>query len=119
MNQVCFKGQRVAIRSCGLKVPTSYDATSWFCALSSGPDFALQITGERWDHSSYYDPDPDCWRSGKTFTQHCSFVDGLDLFDNRLFTLSPAEATAMDPHQTNVLECGFEALFNCNYTKKS
>jgi len=119
MNQVCFKGQRVAIRSCGAKLPTTYNASTWYSGLTSGPDLLMEISVARWDHTEFFDADPEGWRNGKTFSKHCAFVDGIDMFDNRLFGLSPAESSSMDPHQTNVLEVGYEALFRCGYKKKT
>lgn len=119
MNQVCFKGQRVAIRSCGGKLASTYDTKQWYTGLTAGPDFMLPIGQHRWDHTQFFDPDPEGWRNGKTFVRHCCFVEGIDLFDNKLFGLSPAESTSMDPHQTNILECGYEAMFRCGYKKKT
>ncbi|MEM7581914.1 MAG: SDR family NAD(P)-dependent oxidoreductase [Acidobacteriota bacterium] len=39
-----------------------------------------------------------------------SVVDGIDLFDARLFGYSPREAEIMDPQQRLFLECAWEAL---------
>ena len=39
-----------------------------------------------------------------------AFVEGAALFDARPFSLSSAEAAALDPQQRMLLECGAEAL---------
>jgi polyketide synthase-associated protein len=119
MNQVCFKGQRAAIRTTAGKLPTMYELPKFDTAMTGGTDFSEQVPFTRWDHSEFYDPDPDGWRKGKTWVKHFSMIDGIDLFDNKLFGLSPAECAAMDPHQSAVLECGYEALWQCGYRKKT
>lgn len=73
---------------------------------------------KRWDVGTYFDPDPEMWRHGKSYLRHGSFADGLELFDCRFFSLSPAEASGMDPHQRVVLEVGYEACHRSGLNKK-
>ena len=41
----------------------------------------------------------------------------MDLFDNKMFGITPAEARIMDPQQRVVLEVGYEALFSAGYKR--
>jgi non-ribosomal peptide synthetase-like protein len=47
------------------------------------------------------------------------FIDGVDRFDNAFFSISNAEAEAMDPSQRIMLEVGYEALHSAGFDKES
>eukprot|EP00930_Biecheleria_cincta_P003139 TRINITY_DN104075_c0_g1_i1.p1 TRINITY_DN104075_c0_g1~~TRINITY_DN104075_c0_g1_i1.p1 ORF type:complete len:1195 (+),score=182.04 TRINITY_DN104075_c0_g1_i1:72-3587(+) len=117
---LCFFKEGVhTISGMALRFPASWETGAYFKAMTSGPDLAVQIPMSRWDHHNYYDPSMDGWQRGKTFTNHGAFIDGLELFDAKMFGISPAEAKGMDPHQRLVLEAGYEALYNMGMRKKS
>ena len=50
---------------------------------------------------------------------HGSFIDGIELFDNKFFGISPVESRGMDPGQRHILETSYEALYFSGFQKKS
>merc|ERR1719183_1379400 len=72
---------------------------------------------QRWDCDMYYDPDAD-QTSGKSYTCHGGFSDGIELFDCRFFDIPPAEAKGMDPTQRQVLEVSYISLAGAGFVKK-
>eukprot|EP00913_Durusdinium_trenchii_P029998 g28111.t1 len=85
----------------------------FFLGLTSGADTVIEVPIMRWEHDTVYDPSPDCWKKDppKTNCRHASFIDGVDLFDNKLFGLSLAETKGMDPGQRLVLEVTYDSLY--------
>lgn len=118
MNHIYHKGQRVAVRGISSRTSSTWCSAGFGDALVGGPDFMETIPLQRWDNTHYFDPAPDSYYYSKTFVNHGSFIDGLELFDNKFFALAPYEAKGMDPHQRQVLEVGYEALFRAAYDKK-
>mmetsp|Transcript_53485 Transcript_53485/g.95171 ORF Transcript_53485/g.95171 Transcript_53485/m.95171 type:complete len:990 (-) Transcript_53485:202-3171(-) len=119
MNMLTFSGQRVAVRGLSLRCSPTWNAWQNHTGATTGVDLITKVPMTRFDvDAKCYDPDPEGWRRYKCFTTHCSFTDGLELFDNKFFGLSPAEAQGMDPMQMAVLEVGYEAAHHCGYTKK-
>merc|ERR1719316_345648 len=52
------------------------------------------------------------------YTKHCGLIDGMEYFDARFFSISNAEAAAMDPQQRKTLETSFTALHMAGFEKK-
>mmetsp|Transcript_41939 Transcript_41939/g.96235 ORF Transcript_41939/g.96235 Transcript_41939/m.96235 type:complete len:803 (+) Transcript_41939:73-2481(+) len=99
-------------------------------AQQAGVDLASEVPFKRWDHSLMYDPDapegqmldifnnPYAYSTGKTNCKHACFMDGVELFDEKQFRLSRAEAMGMDPGQRLLLEVGYESLVKGGYKGK-
>merc|ERR1719343_1107381 len=65
----------------------------------------------------YYDPDQT---RGGAYTKHgCFGIEGVELFDNKFFEISPAEARGMDPCQRQVMEVSYMALLEGGWDKRS
>jgi len=71
----------------------------------------------RWDCDFYYEEGAD-QTSGKSYTCHGGFSEGIELFDCKFFDISPAEARGMDPTQRQVLETAYIALQGAGWTKR-
>lgn len=114
------KRTHVAVRGIGFKMPNTVDLEGLHSSLITSCDFATDVPKLRWEHTGYYDPDPECYTKHrhKTPTKHCSFIDGADLFDNKFFTISNLEAKVMEPMQKNTLETTYQALHQAGYTSK-
>lgn len=119
MNLHYFKGHMTAVCGLASKFPSSWDTDSWFRSQAAAPDVIVQVPHMRWDHDDAYDPSLEGWRWGKTFCKHGGFVDGVDLFDNKMFGLSISEAKGMDPNQRHLLEVSYEALYHMGMEKRS
>jgi len=117
MDRMFHMEQRCAIRGISGRFCSSWNVVDWCSGQLGGTDFVTHVPLKRWDCDRYFDPDPEAWRQGKTYLNHSSFCDGVELFDCRFFGLSPMEAAGMDPHQRQVLEVGYEACFRAGYKK--
>ena len=74
--------------------------------VQSGFDAIVEVPASRWDVSAH----PKLGEPVDSRVRHGSFMSGSELFDNAMFSISPAEALAMDPQQRLLLEHGYEAL---------
>lgn len=117
MNRQCFKGQHMAARGMSTRMPVTWNEQEFFQASFHGVDYMIEVPLMRWDHSNRYNPDPESWRWAQTYSNHFAMVDGAELFDNKMFSLTPAECKIMDPQQRIVLENGYEALAKAGYKR--
>eukprot|EP00440_Ansanella_granifera_P014072 gb/GFBE01015293.1/.p1 GENE.gb/GFBE01015293.1/~~gb/GFBE01015293.1/.p1 ORF type:complete len:1187 (+),score=233.74 gb/GFBE01015293.1/:1-3561(+) len=117
---LCFFQESVnSVRGMAMRFPGSWDPGEWFRSTTAGPDFVTCIPLVRWDHDQVFDTSIDGWKKGKTYARHAAFFDGLELFDARMFSISPMEAKSMDPNQRLTLETCYESLYNMGMRKKS
>nr|AQS99179.1 type I polyketide synthase [Gambierdiscus excentricus] len=119
MNLSYFKGNMVAVRGVACKFPGTWLADTHFRSFTAGVDYVTHIPYARWDQTQYYDENPECWRWGKTNSKHGAFMEGVELFDAKLFSLSLAESKSMDPHQRLILEVGYDALHRMGMRKNT
>lgn len=119
MNHAFRKGQISGVCGVGIHQPCCYDMDNWFKSTAAGVDYASEVPNIRWNHEEYWDPNPDGWQMGKTYCRHGSFAEGIELFDNKFFNLSPNESRGLDPHQRCLMEQGYNALAMMGHTKKN
>lgn len=119
MNRLSHKGQKVAVRGIANFSAGSQDANAWHGVQIAGADTVSEVPVLRWDHKPFYSEDVDCWKTWKTSVKHGGFMDGIDLFDAKFFSISAAESKGMDPNQRLILECAAQAYFDAGYTKKT
>uniref|UniRef100_A0A7S2QPL8 Ketosynthase family 3 (KS3) domain-containing protein n=1 Tax=Zooxanthella nutricula TaxID=1333877 RepID=A0A7S2QPL8_9DINO len=89
----------------------------WVGYSKAGWDTQTRHPALRWDCDMYYEQDAD-QTSGKSYTCHGGFSDGVELFDCKFFDISPAEARGMDPTQRQVLEVSYISLQGAGFTKR-
>ncbi|CAJ1401469.1 unnamed protein product [Effrenium voratum] len=120
-NRTWFKRQTTIVRGVAARLPVTWETEVFFLGLTSGADTCIEVPIMRWEHDTVYDPSPDCWKRDPPMTncRHASFIDGVDLFDNKLFGLSLAETKGMDPGQRLVLEVTYDALYRSGMKKSS
>jgi polyketide synthase-associated protein len=126
MNHFFASQNRVAVRGEAGHMPGTFDNDTLWRSLNSGMDYVTEVPLERWDHTAYYNPDPDCWllssvslHTGvqKTNVFHGQFIEGLALFDYKFFGVPAQEARSMAPDQRHILETSYEALFNAGFRR--
>jgi hypothetical protein len=89
----------------------------WSGVGKAGTDGLTEPPLSRWDHGPYYDPDQT---RGGAYTRHgCFGIEGVELFDNKFFEISPAEARGMDPCQRQVMEVSYMVLVEGGWDKRS
>ncbi|KAJ5287210.1 ketoacyl-synt-domain-containing protein [Penicillium angulare] len=102
-----------AIIGMGGRFPGGDDLDSFWNALEEGLDLHQPVPISRFDPETHYD------KTGKipntTLTPYGCFLDHPDLFDARLFNMSPKEAAATDPGQRLLLMTTYEALQMAGY----
>ena len=77
-----------------------------------------EIPKDRFNAASFYHPNPQKLGSFNNKGAHFLSQD-LAVFDAPFFSITAAEATAMDPQQRIALECTFEALESAGIPKES
>lgn len=118
MSHAYFTGQRHIVQDVVVRAASTWNVDGWLASLSVGPDYVGEVPIMRWDNELWYKDVPEGWKACKTHCKHGSFADGLDLFDNKCFNLSPAESKGMDPHDRWTLEGGYEVLLKAQYKRK-
>mmetsp|Transcript_81402 Transcript_81402/g.141295 ORF Transcript_81402/g.141295 Transcript_81402/m.141295 type:complete len:1011 (-) Transcript_81402:40-3072(-) len=124
MNHIYQTGYPVAIRGVACKEPITHNPEAFWGVLSAASDLVIEVPAARWDHSQFFDPEPESYRKSNfvdrlvTNVKHACFMDGLELFDTKFFNISPAESKGMDPQQRLVLETSYESLNMAGFAKK-
>src|SRR5262249_21586635 len=99
----------IAIVGIGCRFPGGgNDPESFWRLLAEGRNGIREVPPDRWSIDRYYHPDPGA--VGTMVTKWGGFIDGLDAFDARFWSVSPREAMRMDPQQRWLLEVAWEAL---------
>merc|ERR1719221_1934572 len=113
------KNEQVPITAVSTKYAFGVDEPwkLWCAYAKAGWDTMTRHPFQRWDCDIYYAADADA-ASGRSYTCHGGFSDGIELFDCKFFDISVAEARGMDPTQRQVLEVAYIALEGAGWTKK-
>jgi iturin family lipopeptide synthetase A len=99
--------EAIAIVGLGCRVPGAADPDALWRLLADGRDAIAEISPERLDLASSYDPTP---ARGRTYVKRAAMLDRVDTFDARFFGISTNEAISLDPQQRLLLEVAWEAL---------
>lgn len=101
------------------RFPASMDCQwSYYAALMGGTDAVIKVPLARADVDPYWTDNVDSYESWQTTSKHMSFCEGVEMFDNRHFEISNAEAAGMDPVQRLILETGAQSLAMIGITKQ-
>nr|AQS99215.1 type I polyketide synthase [Gambierdiscus excentricus] len=113
--------EHINVMNCNTRLGACWDEPEMMAAgLQGGCDTVVEIPYSRFDVNFYFCDEPDEVLFGppRTIQRHTSFVDAIDLFDNKYFEITTNEATGMDPLQRQVLEVGGACLYQQGITKK-
>ena len=111
--------QRTDIAIIGLagRYPHADTLQDFWRNLQNGRDCITEIPPDRWDHTQYYDPDPNT--PGKSYSKWGGFIADVDKFDPLFFNISPKEAALIDPQERLFLETAWHTIEDAGYTKES
>ncbi|MGJ7907989.1 SDR family NAD(P)-dependent oxidoreductase [Actinopolyspora sp. H202] len=107
--------EAIAVIGLAGRYPGVQDLDEFWENLVSGRDGVTEVPQDRWEHSHYYDAEPN--QPGKTPTKWGGFLDGVADFDALFFNVSPREAEIMDPQTRLFLECVWGLLESSGYTR--
>src|SRR6185295_11703823 len=87
----------LAVVGIGCRFPRGDGPDAFFSLLERGESAVTEVPASRFDASAIYDPDRDA--PGKSVSRWGAFLDDVQGFDWRAFSVSPREARQMDPQQ--------------------
>ncbi|KAI0444713.1 polyketide synthase [Xylaria telfairii] len=102
----------IAIIGLDARLPGDGDTPEHFYdLLLAGRSARTEVPQDRYKVDSFWHPDPN--RRGTTRVRHGHFLKGsIAAFDAPFFSITPKEASSMDPQQRGMLECVYRALEN-------
>ncbi|XP_037613517.1 phenolphthiocerol/phthiocerol polyketide synthase subunit C-like [Sebastes umbrosus] len=103
-------GDAIAVVGIGCNFPGGEGLDNFWNVLVDGRNCSVLIPKERFDVSSWYDPDDN--KPGKSRTAKAALIDGFNEFDHKFFGISDSEVEQMDPQQKQLLQCVYRALEN-------
>ena len=110
-------GGDIAIVGLAGRYPQAENLLEFWRNLKDGRDCITEVPPERWDHTLYFDPDPN--RVGKSYTRWGGFIADVDKFDPLFFNISPKEAELTDPQERLFLETAWETIEDAGYSRES
>ncbi|RZL00032.1 MAG: SDR family NAD(P)-dependent oxidoreductase, partial [Rubrivivax sp.] len=107
----------IAIIGLSGRYPQARDLDEYWRNLLQGVNCVVEVPGERWDYSPYFDAERG--KTGKSYSKWGGFIDGVDEFDPLFFNLSPRDAEVMDPQERLFLQCVHGVLEDAGYTREA
>ncbi len=107
----------IAIIGMACRLPGADNVAEYWENLELGKCSVTETPKERWDNSTYYDPDPDSLK--KTHCKWGGFLNHIDEFDPMFFRISGKEAELSDPQQRLFLEETWNALEDAGYAAET
>ncbi|XP_068160649.1 phthioceranic/hydroxyphthioceranic acid synthase [Antennarius striatus] len=100
----------IAVVGIGCNFPGGEGLDNFWKVLLEGRNCSVPIPRDRFDISSWYDPDDN--KAGKSRTAKAALIDGFNEFDHKFFGITDSEVEQMDPQQKQLLQCVYRALEN-------
>jgi amino acid adenylation domain-containing protein len=107
------RAQEIAVIGMAARYPGARNTRELWRNLVEGRDSIQEVPRERWDHSRWYDSNPDALN--KSISRWGGFIAEVDRFDPLFFNISPLEAEWMDPQHRLFLEESWKAIEDAGY----
>lgn len=101
------RNEPIAIVGMSCRFPGADSIEEFWHLLKEG-ESGISDASERWDLSTFYNPDISC--PGTICSKWGGFIKNVEAFDAKFFRMSPREAAQLDPRQRIMLELSWEAL---------
>lgn len=112
-----YREEDVAVVGMACRFPGAPNLGAFWEVLRDGVDAVGEIPADRWDWRDYFDETPGL--PGKSYSRWGGFLEEIDRFDARFFSISPKEAMLMDPQQRIFLEVAWHALEHAGYAGRA
>ena len=108
----------IAIIGVHAAFPQADDMDALWAHLRAGTDLIEGVPENRWDASSFYDPDPAQSEHGKIYCKRGGFLEDFDKFDAGFFNITNSEADIIDPQERRFLQSAWSAIEDAGYTRE-
>ncbi|KAM5157816.1 mycolipanoate synthase-like [Mantella aurantiaca] len=108
---------QIAIVGIGCNFPGGEGIDNFWKVIVEGRNCTTEIPEERFNSKHWFDADNT--KPGKIYTTRAAFVEGVHMFDNKLFGIHNSESDHMDPQHKLLLECTYRALEDAGYPMES
>ncbi|KAL7793749.1 putative polyketide synthase [Trichoderma ceciliae] len=106
----------IAIIGMSGRFPGSNSPEEFWDDILAANSHIEKVPKSRWDLEVFYDPDDKGERKNGTTATHGAWLESPGFFDNRLFNMSPREASQTDPIHRLLLTTSYEALESAGYS---
>ncbi|KAM5158309.1 uncharacterized protein ACMZJ9_009597 [Mantella aurantiaca] len=107
----------MAIVGIGCNFPGGEGIDNFWKVIVEGRNCTVEIPQERFNIKHWYDSDYN--KPGKICTSKAAIVEGINMFDNKLFGIHNSETDRMDPQHKLLLQCTYRALEDAGYAMES
>ncbi|MHC8391894.1 SDR family NAD(P)-dependent oxidoreductase [Pseudomonas sp. MDT2-39-1] len=103
-----YRPDDIAIVGVAGEFPGADNLAQLWTLLESGSEAISVIPAQRWDWQLDYSADPK--QPGASYGRHGGFLRRAKQFDPAFFSITPVEATRLDPQERRLLEIAYHAL---------
>ncbi|AUO47501.1 KR domain-containing protein [Pseudomonas ogarae] len=103
-----YRPDDIAIIGVAGEFPGADNLAQLWALLKSGSEAISLIPAQRWDWQLDYSADPK--QPGASYGRHGGFLRRAKQFDPVFFSITPIEATRLDPQERRLLEMAYHAL---------
>ncbi|KAL7943594.1 polyketide synthase [Trichoderma barbatum] len=107
---------KIAIIGMGGRFPGSNSPEEFWDDVLAANCHIEKVPKSRWDLEVFFDQDDQSTRKNATTAMHGAWLESPGHFDNRLFNMSPREASQTDPIHRLLLTTSYEALESAGYS---